>query len=198
MNLPNKITLGRIILSIIILIIMMFPFHDVGYDFPTYLVAGRVTVNLKYIICGVLFMIASFTDFLDGNIARKRNIVTDLGKVMDAIADKILVNGILIILACDGVLPVVVPVIIITRDTIVDCIKMMAGNKGKVVAASIWGKIKTVFMMTGISLVMIGDLPFELIGVSLGYYLILAACVLSIYSGIQYFVANKDFMFSKM
>ena len=177
---------------------MMFPFHDVGYDFPTYLVAGRVTVNLKYIICGVLFMIASFTDFLDGNIARKRNIVTDLGKVMDAIADKILVNGILIILACDGVLPVVVPVIIITRDTIVDCIKMMAGNKGKVVAASIWGKIKTVFMMTGISLVMIGDLPFELIGVSLGYYLILAACVLSIYSGIQYFVANKDFMFSKM
>lgn len=92
MNLPNKITLGRIILSIIILIIMMFPFHDVGYDFPTYLVAGRVTVNLKYIICGILFMIASFTDFLDGNIARKRNIVTDLGKVMDAIADKILVN----------------------------------------------------------------------------------------------------------
>ena len=78
MNLPNKITLGRIILSIIILIIMMFPFHDVGYDFPTYLVAGRVTVNLKYIICGILFMIASFTDFLDGNIARKRNIVTVL------------------------------------------------------------------------------------------------------------------------
>lgn len=198
MNLPNKITLGRIILSIIILIIMMFPFHDVGYDFPTYLVAGKVTVSLKYIICGVLFMIASFTDFLDGNIARKRNIVTDLGKVMDAIADKILVNGILIILACDGVLPVVVPVIIITRDTIVDCIKMMAGSKGKVVAASIWGKIKTVFMMTGISLVMIGDLPFELIGISLGYYMILAACVLSIYSGIQYFIANKEFMFAKM
>ncbi len=198
MNLPNKITLGRIILSIIILIIMMFPFHDVGYDFPTYLVAGKITVSLKYIICGVLFMIASFTDFLDGNIARKRNIVTDLGKVMDAIADKILVNGILIILACDGVLPVVVPVIIITRDTIVDCIKMMAGSKGKVVAASIWGKIKTVFMMTGISLVMIGDLPFELIGISLGYYMILAACVLSIYSGIQYFIANKEFMFAKM
>lgn len=198
MNLPNKITLGRIILSIIILIIMMFPFHDVGYDFPTYLVAGKITVSLKYIICGVLFMIASFTDFLDGNIARKRNIVTDLGKVMDAIADKILVNGILIILSCDGVLPVVVPVIIITRDTIVDCIKMMAGSKGKVVAASIWGKIKTVFMMTGISLVMIGDLPFELIGISLGYYMILAACVLSIYSGIQYFIANKEFMFAKM
>ena len=198
MNKANKITMSRIIMSLIIITIMLFPFDQVGLEFPTYILKGNIVIDLKYILVGVLFVIASFTDFLDGNIARKRNIVTDLGKVMDAIADKILVNGILIILACDGVLPVIVPVIIITRDTIVDCIKMMAGSKGKVVAASIWGKIKTVFMMTGISLVMIGDLPFELIGVSLGYYLIIAACVLSIYSGIQYFIANKDFMFSKM
>ncbi len=198
MNLPNKITMGRIVLSIIILIIMLFPWYDVGYEFPKYLVMGKVTLNLKYIICGILFIIASVTDFLDGNIARKRNIVTDFGKVMDAIADKILVNGVLIILACDGVLPVVIPVIIITRDTAVDCVKMIAGSKGKVVAASIWGKLKTICMMIGLSLVFFANLPFELFNVSLGYYLVLVATVLSIYSGIQYFISNKEFIFKKM
>ena len=152
MNLPNKITLGRIILSVIVLILMVFPFYEVGVTFPEYLIAGKVTISLKYIICGVLFIIASVTDFLDGNIARKRGLVTDLGKVLDAIADKILVNGVLIALACDGVIPVVIPVIIITRDTAVDCIKMIAGSKKGAVGASIWGKLKTICMMTGVSL----------------------------------------------
>ena len=152
MNLPNKITIGRIILSIIILVLMIFPFYNIGYTFPKYLVMGRVLLDLKYVICGVLFIIASVSDFFDGRIARKRNLVTDFGKVMDAIADKILVNGVLIIFAANGVIPVVIPVIIITRDTIVDCIKMIAGSKGKVVAASISGKIKTVCMMIGVSL----------------------------------------------
>lgn len=198
MNLPNKITVGRIILSIIILIIMVFPFYNIGYEFPKYLVAGRIVIDLKYIICGILFIIASVTDFLDGNIARKRNIVTDFGKVMDAIADKILVNGVLIVMAYDGIIPVVIPVIIITRDTAVDCVKMIAGSKGKVVAASIWGKIKTICMMTGVSLLFIANLPFELLGLSLGYYLVLVATVLSIYSGVQYFIANKEFIFTKM
>ena len=163
MNLPNRITLGRIILSIFVLILMVFPFHDIGINIPEYLVAGKITISLKYIICGVLFIIASVTDFLDGNIARKRGLVTDLGKVMDAIADKILVNGVLIILACDGVIPVIVPVVIITRDTAVDCIKMIAGSKGNVVAASLWGKLKTVFMMTGVSFVFFSDIssPFS-------------------------------------
>lgn len=198
MNLPNKITVGRIFLSIIILVIMIFPFDNVGYEFPKYLLMGRVTLDLKYIICGVLFIIASVTDFLDGSIARKRNIVTDFGKIMDAIADKILVNGVLIIMAYDGVLPVIVPVIVILRDTAVDSIKMIAGSKGKVVGASIWGKIKTIFMMVGVSLLFFANIPFELFNVSLGYYLVLAATVLSIYSGVQYFISNKEFIFKKM
>ena len=198
MNLPNKITLGRIILSIIILIIMIFPFYNIGYSFPKYLVMGKVVIDLKYIICGLLFMIASVSDFFDGRIARKNNIVTDFGKVMDAIADKILVNGVLIIMAVDGVLPVVIPVVIITRDTIVDCIKMIAGTKGKVVAASIWGKIKTVCMMFGLSFLFFNNLPFELFNFSIGYYLVIIATILSIYSGIQYFNANKEFIMTKM
>ena len=111
---------------------------------------------------------------------------------MDAIADKILVNGVLIALACDGVIPVVIPVIIITRDTAVDCIKMIAGSKKGAVGASIWGKLKTICMMTGVSFVFFSDIPFSLVGFNLGYYLVIVATLLSIYSGIQYFVAYKD------
>ena len=90
MNLPNKITLWRIFLSILIIIIMLFPFYEMGIQETKYLVMGKVTISLKYIICGILFIIASVTDFLDGNLARKNNQVTDFGKVMDAIADNIL------------------------------------------------------------------------------------------------------------
>lgn len=195
MNLPNKITLGRIVLTIIILSIMLFPFYDLGINEVTFLVSGKVVVSLKFIICGILFMIASLTDYLDGSMARKNNLVTDFGKVMDAIADKILVNGILVILACNGYIPIIVPVIIIIRDTAVDSIKMVAGSKsGKAVGASIFGKIKTACMMVGITFMFFSNIPFELFGFSIGYYLILVACVLSVYSGIQYFMVNKKFL----
>ena len=92
MNLPNKITMVRIFLAVLVLILLMFPFGSVGIDVPIYKIGTNVTISLNYIIAGILFVIASFTDFLDGNIARKNNIVTDFGKVMDAIADKVLVS----------------------------------------------------------------------------------------------------------
>lgn len=197
MNLPNKITVTRIAMAIIILILLIFPFSNINFSWPVYLVSGKISVNLKYIICGVLFMIASITDFLDGKIARERGIVTDFGKVMDAIADKILVNGVLIALAYDGFLPVLIPVVIITRDIAVDSIKMVAGSTGKAVGASLAGKIKTVFMMTGITLIFFYNLPFELLNISLGTYLVYIATILSVYSGVQYFVVNKDLIKEK-
>ena len=167
MNLPNKITCVRLVISVIVLVILCFPWDAVGISEAERTVGplfGVQNIDLKYIIAGVLFAIGSATDFLDGYIARKNNIVTDFGKVMDAIADKVLVNGVLIILAYDGMLPLVVPVIIITRDIVVDSIKMVAGSKGNVVAASIAGKIKTIAMMVGLSLVFFSNLPFELSG----------------------------------
>lgn len=193
MNLPNKITMCRLALAAMVLILLMFPYGAVGLNVPIYKIGANVTLSLNYIIAGVLFIIASFTDFLDGNIARKNNIVTDFGKVMDAIADKVLVNGVLIILAYNGNIPLVIPVIIITRDTIVDSIKMVAGSKGKAVGASIWGKIKTICMMVGLSLVFFSNLPFELVGFRLDYILLVIATILSIYSGIQYFIVNKKY-----
>lgn len=199
MNLPNKITVSRIVLSLLVLLMLSIPFYQMGIEFPNYLVAGKITVNLKYIIAGVLFIIASTTDFLDGHIARKYNLVTDFGKVMDAIADKILVNGILIILAIDGFIPAIIPVIIITRDTFVDSIKMVAGQKGgKAVGASIWGKAKTVCMMTGVSFMLLYNLPFELIGVNVSLALIVIATVLSIVSGVQYFMSYKEALTKEM
>lgn len=88
MNLPNKLTLGRIITAIIILIMLMVPWYSLGLEFPTFQIAGKIIIDLKYIIAGILFVIAALTDFLDGHIARSRNLVTDFGKVMDAIARK--------------------------------------------------------------------------------------------------------------
>ena len=160
MNLPNKLTISRIVLAFIILIMLCIPWHALGFSWPVYLYHG-VTFNLKYIIAGILFLIASLTDKLDGYIARKYNMITDFGKMADAIADKILVNGVLIILAYDRIIPVVIPVIIITRDIITDTCKMMSGNKGKVVAASSLGKIKTAFMMVGLTLTLFNNFPFN-------------------------------------
>ncbi len=192
MNLPNKLTIGRIIAAIVILIILVVPWYNLGVEFPVYQIAGNIMIDLKYIIVGVLFVLAALTDFLDGHIARSRNIVTDFGKVMDAIADKVLVNGVLIMLAYDGFISIAIPVIIITRDIFVDSFKMASGKKGKVVAASFTGKAKTMCMMIGMALTLFYNLPFELIGINVGYALIIIATILSIISACQYYYNTKD------
>lgn len=192
MNLANKITVTRIILAIILLVLLLVPWEAINLNFPVYLI-GNTMVSLKYIIAGIIFLVASVSDFLDGYIARSRNMITDFGKVTDAIADKILVNGVLIILAYERFIPVVIPVIIITRDIIVDTCKMISGNKGKVVAASIAGKIKTVCMMCGLTLTFFYNMPFELINFDLATFLLIIATIMSIISGCQYFYNTKKY-----
>lgn len=197
MNLPNKITLSRIILGIIILVMLIIPWSSLNVNWPIYeSIFGKSIspISLKYIVAGILFCIASITDRLDGQIARKRNMVTDLGKMLDAIADKILVNGVLIILAYDRMIPLAIPVIIITRDIITDTCKMVSGNKGKVVAASWTGKIKTVFMMTGLTLTFFDNLPFELINFDFSLMCLIVATILSIVSGCQYFFKTRQLL----
>lgn len=193
MNVPNRITLCRIILSILLLVLIIFPMEKIGIDFPEFKIAN-VIINSKYLICGVIFMIASLTDFLDGYLARKYNLVTDLGKVMDAIADKILVNGVLILLATSGHISPIVPVVIVSRDIAVDSIKMVAGQKNGAVAASKAGKFKTAFMLVGITLLFFYDLPFALINVYPSRVIIMIATVLSVLSGVQYYVKNKKYL----
>ena len=197
MNLPNRITVTRIVLSFFILILLCFPFEVVGYEFPKYIVNGTITVDLRFVISCGLFVIASLSDMLDGFIARKTNKVTDFGKVMDAIADKILVNGVLIILAYYGFISLFIPVVIITRDTFVDAFKGIIGEHKGAVGASLTGKIKTVFMMFGVSLMLIYNLPFELYGLRVADFLILVATALSVYSGVEYYIAAKPYFKTK-
>lgn len=195
MNLPNKLTISRIIMSIIIIMLLLFPFQMAGFDFPKLFINEKLVVDSKYLIAGVLFIVASLTDFLDGYIARKNNLVTDFGKLLDAIADKVLVNSVLIILASQGFIHPIIPVVIIVRDSIVNSIKMIAASKGKVVAAIKSGKIKTACLMVGISLILFYNLPFELFNLRVADFLLFVAAIMSIISGIQYYNKNKHLIF---
>ena len=165
MNLANKITMVRVILSIVIMFLLLFPFEGLGMELPTYLVNKNILIELKYIIAGVIFIIASLTDFLDGYVARKYNMVTDFGKMVDAISDKMLTNSLLVILASSGMISPVIAVVFIVRDIVVDTIKMIIGNKGKAVAAIGIAKLKTATLMVGLTLTLFYNLPFELIGI---------------------------------
>lgn len=195
MNLPNKLTMLRIFLSVVIIAILVFPFDAMGISLYKFYVNESIVIDIKYIISGVLFIIASLTDFLDGYIARKYNLVTDFGKMIDAIADKVLVNSVLIILSASGFIHPIIPVIIILRDTVVNSIKMVAGNKGKVVAAIKSGKIKTACLMVGIVLTLFYNLPFELWNLKVSDFLLIIAAIMSIISGVQYYQLNKKYIF---
>lgn len=200
MNLPNKLTVGRIVMSIIIIIILLGGSYTnslFGFQIPKLFINETIVVDCKYIIAGILFIFASLTDFLDGFIARKYNLVTDFGKLVDAIADKILVNSVLIILSAQGFIHPIIPVIIVIRDSVVNSIKMLAASKGKVVAAIKSGKIKTACLMVGIVLTLFYNLPFELLNISVAKALLFVATILSIVSGVQYFNLNKHLIRDK-
>jgi len=190
MNTPTKLTILRIILTIVMIFMLLFPFYQIGLDMPKFLIAG-IYVKSQYIVAGIIFLIASFTDFLDGYLARKNNQVTDLGKMLDAIADKVLVNSALVILAVKGFVPAIIPVVIIFRDTVVDAIKMEAASKGKVVAAISSGKIKTASMMAGLVLTFFYNLPFEMWNIRVADFLLYFAMIMSVISMIEYFKLNR-------
>ena len=196
MNLPTKITVARLVLTVFIIVLLCIPYSFLGISVPEFDVNG-VVIELHYIIAGVIFIIASLTVFLDGYLARKNNQVTDTGKMLDAIADKALVNPILIILAANDFIPAIVPVIIVLRDILVNAIKMEAASKGKVVAAIKSGKLKTAAMMTGVSLVFFHNIPFEFINIRVDLGLIYFACIMSIVSACQYITLNKHIIFPK-
>lgn len=192
MNLPNRISLMRIFLAIIIIGILIFPFDATGIITYKIFVNESIVIDIKYIIVGVLFIIASLTDMLDGRIARKYNMVTDLGKMLDSIADKILVNSILIILATGGFIHSIIPVIIVSTDTIIDLIKMISAGKGKVSIPTKLVKVKNIFMIIGVSLTLFYNLPFELINIRIAEIFLIITCILSIISAEEHYKLNKN------
>ena len=196
MNTPNKLTITRIILSILLIILLLFPFDRIGFHFPSFYV-GSVLLNLKYVIGGIIFIIASLTDFLDGHSARKYGLITNTGKMLDAIADKVLVNSVLIILSSLRFINPIIPVVIVLRDIVVNAIKMEAASRGRVVAAIKSGKIKTAALMIGTTLIFFNNLPFELINLRVADFLLYFAAIMSIISMVQYYTMNKSLIFDQ-
>ena len=197
MNLANKITMSRIVMSIIIMILLLFPFELIGVELPSFVFDGSMYIESKYLIAGIIFIVASLTDFFDGYVARKYNMVTDFGKMVDAISDKLLTNTVLVILACDSMISPIIAVIIIARDIFVDSIKMIIGNKGKAVAAINVAKYKTASLMTGIALTLFYNIPFELINLSVSDFLLALAAILSVISGVKYYIMAKDYIIER-
>ena len=195
MNLPTKLTITRIVLAVVVIIFLVFPFDAIGVYFPV--VRAGVDFDLRYIISGIIFIIASITDFFDGYLARKHNQVTDTGKMLDAIADKVLVNPVLIIFASESFISPIVPVIVVVRDIVVNAIKMEASSKGKVVAAIKSGKIKTASLMVGMVLLFFGDYPFVYINIRADLFFIYFATIMSLVSMVQYYKMNKKIIFNQ-
>lgn len=212
MNLPNKLTIFRIIL---VPIMVLIPFLNIQGEF--------LGIPITYLIIELIFIIASITDKLDGTIARKKNLVTTFGKFLDPIADKILVLAALIMLVDFGKIPAWIPIIILFREFVVSGYRLIASqNGGEVIAASIWGKLKTVTQMIAIILCFIdkfsfGDFIFRVstkaemlaqsaaIYMTTGQYIIniattvmLVICVIAtIFSGWDYLKGGKDLLKDK-
>lgn len=197
MNTPNKLTLIRIILVPIILLVWLFPYEQFNIYFP-YFNISFTGISLLNIIVVVLFVIGSFTDMLDGRIARSKNLVTTFGKFADPIADKLLVNTMFIVMAYKHMIPVLPVIIMLFRDTVVDGCRMMASKNGTVVAAGFLGKLKTVLQMVTIIIIMLNNLPFELISLPMGSILLWFTSFVSAAGGYSYFVKMKPYIFESI
>ncbi len=200
MNLPNQLTIGRIFLILIFLILANVDDNIVG-DSVAY---------WSYVVAYVVAVIAGVTDFLDGYIARKYNLVSDFGKLMDPLADKIFVTATLITLAEFRVLPAWVAVIIISREFMVTGLRLLATQKGEVISADKLGKIKTVYQMVMLAVggavwvkwisfnsfsfvTDFGGQPLQICPIKIIWVIGYLGCVLiTVYSGVGYFIRHKD------
>ncbi len=187
MKLPNRISFSRIVIALLIVIILLFPFDSAGINTLKIFVNESIVVDIKYVIVGVLFVLASLTDFLDGYVARKNNACTDFGKMIDAIADKILIDSILILLATIGFIHPVIAVVVIIRDVAVDSIKRYCASRGLIIGSIKLARVKTILFMVSISLILFYNLPFELFNLKIADIILVVATIMSVVSGFAYY-----------
>lgn len=197
MNLPNKLTVTRVLLVPFLILIYMFPYDSMNITIPVYHLLGT-TVSLVNIVILIIFLAASITDYFDGKIARKEKLITTFGKFADPIADKLLINTIFLLLASDQTINIIIPIIMISRDTIVDAIKMSAASKQVVVAASKLGKLKTVSQMIALGFLLVNNFPFTILGIDIANGLAWLATIISVISGIDYFIKNREMLTETM
>ena len=179
MNLPNKLTVARVCMV------------------PSFMVALMLNTEVSRVVATVIFALASFTDMLDGKIARKYNLITNFGKLMDPLADKILTAAAMVCLVELGDLAAWIVVIILFREYAITGLRSVAASENIVVAANIWGKVKTVCQMIALMLLMLKPQIVALCGVNLGLILMYVALLLTVYSGVDYVVKlNKQITWS--
>jgi len=189
MNLPNKLTMLRVVLIPFFVVFMCLSVKNGSItELRTQAPSGFVWLRL---IATFIFCIASLTDLLDGKIARARGLVTNFGKFMDPLADKLLVCSALILLSSEGSLPVWVTLIIIAREFIISGFRLVASDNGIVIAASYWGKSKTVTQMILCIYLLLPRVPVW-IGPVVTWILIIAATALTVISLVDYIVKNKQ------
>ena len=188
MNLPNKLTMLRIVMVPVVVLIYLL----IAQDFC--IVSQTNGLALRDILAFLVFAAASFTDMLDGQIARKQHLITSFGKFADPIADKMLVNTLLILLVYTHQANVVAVLLMIARDLVVDGLRMLASQHGKVVSAGFFGKLKTVLQMFAIVFLLLKNWPFVYIGLPVDQILLWGATIASLWSGFVYFVQLKDYV----
>jgi CDP-diacylglycerol--glycerol-3-phosphate 3-phosphatidyltransferase len=185
-NLANRITLARIFLVPIVTIFLLVKLN-LGS-----LTIGEYSISYNQVCALLLFIIAASTDGLDGYIARKRKIVTNLGKLLDPLADKLLMAAVLIALVEMEKLGAWVAIIIISREWAVTGLRQVALLEGAVLAASKWGKWKTAIQITMIIVLLLNNFPFNFIDLRIDLVVVWAAVLITVYSGVDYFLKNKN------
>ena len=204
MNLPTKITFARIV-AIVLMIITLFVLSVIpGWKA---IELGNTGINLVFLILFVFFVLACYTDHLDGYLARKNNQVTDLGKFLDPVADKLLINSLVIFLIAPSIFAPYTTnqigfnmwcaMLLVARDIVVDALRFIAASRGKVIAANIFGKLKTVLEMVAIGAVLLNGFPFRYFdaswpqGLHIVDFIVYLATLASVISGVIYVVQNK-------
>lgn len=185
MNLPNKITISRILLIPIFLIIMLGDFNWGAYKI------GDATLPVQHLVGAIIFIIASATDWIDGHYARKYNLVTNLGKFLDPLADKLLVSAALITLVELGYVPAWMVIVIISREFAITGLRLVLAGTGEVVAANMLGKIKTWTQIVAISAYLLHDVPLNLLHIPVADISIWIALIFTVVSGWDYFWKNR-------
>lgn len=192
MNLPNKLTVARILM--VPLAVILYLCVPAGWG----MIDEATGLDGRSILMLIVFVIASLTDMLDGQIARKYNLITSFGKFLDPIADKMLVNTVLILLVYSHTANVVAVLLMIARDLIVDGLRLSAASQGKVVSAGFPGKLKTVLQMIAIVLLLLCNWPFSYLHLPMDQIMLWAATAASLYSGWIYFVKLKKYVLETM
>lgn len=188
MNIPNRITLSRIFLIPIFILLLSLPL-----DWGSWSI-GTTTLPIVHFVAATIFILASGTDWLDGYYARKYDLITNLGKFLDPMADKLLVTAAYVLLIELGIAPAWIVILILSREFAITGLRLVAAGEGIVLAASSMGKLKTAFQLLSIIFLLLHNFPFSYLGWPIGEIMLYLALILTIVSGVDYFIKNWHVM----